>query len=315
MFDTVLVADRGVPALRVVRACTRLDVQAVAVHADDDARAPHVRAADEAVPLGGTPAQCYGDGRKVLEAARRSGADAVHPGAGPLARDPRFARDVAVAGLVWLGPPPAALERPAEPDGPGVTVLVRGDGAVLGRRARTADLDEEPAGGAAVDDVAAAYAAELGGGGLCAVDVRLNGTARAVGVLPVLAAGSSATGAVLGADLAALELHLAAGDRTPEPRDAAPHALALQVRVTEQFAGRLRRVRAPRLDGVHTDLGVVEGGRVSATSDRLIAVVTVCGTDAADCRELALRALGALEVSGVPTNLPRLRAALSGGDR
>ena len=103
MFDTVLVADRGEIARRVVRTCQRLNIKAVSVHSDADAKAPHATEADESVLLG--PAGAYLDQVRVIEAARQTGAQAVHPGYGFLAENPVFADAVVEAGLTWVGPP------------------------------------------------------------------------------------------------------------------------------------------------------------------------------------------------------------------
>jgi acetyl-CoA carboxylase biotin carboxylase subunit len=102
----VLVANRGEIARRVIRACHDEGIEAVAVHSEVDAGAPFVGEADEAVPIGPGPApQSYLNVAALLEAARRSGADAVHPGYGFLSESARFAAAVAAAGLTWVGPP------------------------------------------------------------------------------------------------------------------------------------------------------------------------------------------------------------------
>ena len=111
MFETVLVANRGEIARRIIRTVQRMGLRAVAVHSEADARLPYVREADDAVGIGpAAPAQSYRDADALLEAARQSGAEAVHPGYGFLAEDAGFARRVQDAGLVWVGPSPEAIE-------------------------------------------------------------------------------------------------------------------------------------------------------------------------------------------------------------
>jgi len=111
MFKKILIANRGEIAVRVIRACREMGIQSAVVFSEADRRALHVRMADEAIPIGPSPSgQSYLSVERILQAARDCQAQAIHPGYGFLAENAGFARAVAAAGLVFIGPPPAAIE-------------------------------------------------------------------------------------------------------------------------------------------------------------------------------------------------------------
>jgi acetyl-CoA carboxylase biotin carboxylase subunit len=147
MFKRILVANRGEIALRVIRTAREMGIETVAVYSDVDRKALHTRMAHRAVALGGAlPRESYLDMQKVLDAAKDSGAEAIHPGYGFLSENATFAERVNEAGLVWIGPPPAAIR-------------AMGDKITSRRHMKAAGVPFVPGLTDAVDDVKAAKAA------------------------------------------------------------------------------------------------------------------------------------------------------------
>jgi 3-methylcrotonyl-CoA carboxylase alpha subunit len=112
MFDKILIANRGEIACRIIRTCRRLGIRTVAVYSDADATAQHVRRADEAWPIGGPrPSESYLRGDAIIDVAKKSGAQAIHPGYGFLSENADFADAVEAAGLVFVGPKAASMRK------------------------------------------------------------------------------------------------------------------------------------------------------------------------------------------------------------
>jgi 3-methylcrotonyl-CoA carboxylase alpha subunit len=142
MFKKILIANRGEIACRVIRTCRRLGIATVAVYSEADARAQHVRLADEAYPIGGPrPAESYLRGDAIIDVAKRSGAEAIHPGYGFLSENAAFARAIQAAGLSFIGPAPESMEQMGSKAGAKALMIEHGVPTVPGYHGENQDTE------------------------------------------------------------------------------------------------------------------------------------------------------------------------------
>ncbi len=163
MFKKVLIANRGEIAIRVARTLKEMGIGSVAVYSEIDRDAPHVREADEAFLIGpAVPAESYLDVMKIVDAAKEAGAEAIHPGYGFLAENADFARACAEAGIVFIGPPPEAIEAMGSKTRAREIMAEAGVPIVPGATKPAADLDEARA---QAEDAGYPVACKAAGGG------------------------------------------------------------------------------------------------------------------------------------------------------
>jgi acetyl-CoA carboxylase biotin carboxylase subunit len=166
VFASVLVANRGEIARRVIATARRLGIRAVAVYSEADAELPFVREADAAVLIGPpAPASSYLDAAAILAAARETGAQAIHPGYGFLAENPEFAASVQAAGLTWIGPSPQAMAQMGDKINARNLMEQAGVPVSAGTREPVADLDAALAAAAKIG-YPVMIKASAGGGGI-----------------------------------------------------------------------------------------------------------------------------------------------------
>jgi acetyl/propionyl-CoA carboxylase alpha subunit len=315
----VVIAARGVVAVRVIRACRDLGFAAVAVYDDADVWAPHAGLADEAYALAG--AGGYADIAALIAIARRAGADAVHPGDGPVALDADAAAAVRDRGLTWIGAarrppatPAAAPEERAQVDllagtagvvslGARITAASRRGIPVCTHTAPRETRDE-------LAERARAVAAELGfrGYGVAEFGRRAGGDWRFLGMSTHLASEHAVAEEQSGVDIVAAQLALAFDAGAPLPRvlkDNWACGVALEAedraRGALRAAGIVRSFRLPAGPGVRVDPALGEGQVIVPTRDNRLAFVTVCARTEDEARQRLARAAGEISVHGVTT--------------
>ncbi|MGY2065100.1 biotin carboxylase N-terminal domain-containing protein [Blastococcus sp. SYSU DS0619] len=331
--ETVLVAGRGPAGCAAVSACQRLGLKAVAVHSETERSARHVRLADDAVLLGPAPAaESYLAVDRIVEAARRSGADTVLPVPPALAGNARLASAVLAAGLRWAGPAPEILERlggdgvePASERGFLAWVTAEGlrftTPVARDRAAGIARVSWTPAAPGELPP-AANRLADIGWRGLVTVGIAPDGE------LAEVAAGFSLDMAVLerSHDVDAVELALrsAVGAQVsgpgPAARTDARPAVAVQLRSTlppgtaGRITGRLPGSGRRPVTEADVDLvavtGYDPGDRLDGWYDALLATVSAGAADVATAAQAARLALTGLPETGVPHDGPEVCAVV-----
>jgi acetyl/propionyl-CoA carboxylase alpha subunit len=327
----VVIAARGVVAVRIIRACKDLGFTTVAVYDDADNWALHTRLADEAYAL--TSAGGYEDIESLIAVALRSGADAVHPGDGRLALDAAAATAVAGHGLTWIGARADLLasrppERAAQGSGNGEAPVQRAQVELLAGAVRVMTLGTRIAArsrrgipvvsqtapretAAELAERARAAAGELGleGYGVAEFGRHSHGGGwRFLGVSARLTSEHAVIEEQSGVDIVAAQLALAfdAGARLPRVfRD--NWALGFAVEAEDRARGALRAAgivrpfQLPAGPGVRVDSAIAEGQVVVPSRDNRLAFVTVSAGTQAQVRERLLRAAGEIHVPGVTT--------------
>src|SRR6266704_2283873 len=335
----VLVANRGEIALRIIRACHEEGLEAVAVYSEADRLAPHVRAADVAVPIGAAHApQSYLDGAKLIDAARRTGCQAIHPGYGFLSERAPFAEAVTDAELVFVGPPAAAIRAMGDktearrrmqaagvPIVPGTTrpladhAQARPEAARLGYPVllieEAPSLAVTPALRRRLSDAAAAAAGAVGyvSAGTIEFLLAASGEFYFLEMNTRLQVEHPVTEIVYGVDIVREQLRVATGQPlrvhagTLQPRG---HAIECRIMAEDPFndflpvTGVVRHLRVPGGPGVRWDAGFETGNEVTLHYDSLMAKLIAWGETRAVALERMRRALRELEIVGLPTSQP-----------
>ena len=343
MHESVLVANRGEAASRIIRTLRALGVKAIAVYSEADAGLPFVAEADEAILIGPARAtSSYLDIPRIMEAAHRTNARAVHPGSGFLAESAGFAREVLDAGLAWIGPSPEVIERMGAIEQVGgkpgarqveVQILGLADGTVLAlgerdcsvQRRHQKIVEETPSPGitpalrARMMDAAVRAGEAVGYRGAGTVECLVDPAAQdfsCLGLRTGLPAAHAITELGTGIDLVEQQLRIAAGE-PPSFSEVAAHGHAIGLRVyagdpasLQPSTGEIKIWEEPVGEGIRIDAGYAEGNTVTSCYDPMLATLCVRADDRPAALERARAAVAAFRIEGVHTSLPFLAALL-----
>jgi propionyl-CoA carboxylase alpha chain len=339
MIRKILIAGRGVSAVRILRTCRRLGIKSVAVYSDADKESPHAHLADEAVPLGAAEGPAQG----LLEAARRTGVDAVHPGCGSLAADADFAATCETSGLTFIGPSSKHLRAGlkgkevaqtlgisvapdrGDPDARLIEFQILGDqyGNAIHLFERDASISrdsrmflcESPAPSldgdvrARMAETAVKLAREIGYQSAATIRFLLTpgGDFSYLEGEPFLSGEHAVTEAVTGLDLVQLQIEIAEGHRLPiEAPRACGHAIGASLYADAPGAEPPARTLhvwhpPPATNDVRIEAGVAEGTQVPASDTLLAQLIAVDAARDGAIRKLS-QAVEALWAGGVATN-------------
>src|SRR5205809_231659 len=334
-FTRVLVANRGEIALRIIRACHEEGLESVAVYSDADRLSPHVRAAHRAVPIGAPPAaESYLDVAKLLEAARATDCQAVHPGYGFLSERAPFAEAVALAGLTFIGPPATAIRAMGDktearrrmqaagvPIVPGTTrpVVALGERECSIQRRHQKLIEEAPSVAVTpalrrrLSEAATAAAGSVGYLGAGTIEFLLAPTGEFyfLEMNTRLQVEHPVTELVFGVDIVREQLRVAQGHPLRVHAGALqPRGHAIECRITAEdpfndflpATGVIRHLQPPSGPGVRWDGGVEAGNEVTLFYDPLLGKLIVWGDTRATALQRMQRALRELVIVGIPSS-------------
>src|SRR5258707_74102 len=313
MFRKILIANRGEICCRVAVTAARLGIRTVAVYSEVDSNAKHVSVCDEALSIGGTTAG-YLSISSILSAAKESRAEAIHPGYGFLAENAEFAEACAAAGLVFIGPSPAAIRTMGDKS---AAKAVMAKARVIGEPARTA-----------------ARAVNYTGAGTIEFLVDRDANFHFLEMNTRLQVEHPVTELITGQDLVEWQLLVAAGSPLPLSQDQLSfrgHAIETRIYAEKPSSGflpatgTLQVFRPPQaieftvpasleLSPVRLDAGVRSGDTVTPYYDPLLAKLIVWGKDRPEAVTRLRAALDEFVALGVETNLPFLRRLIASSD-